>query len=145
MSDPAGTGPDAPAAIDVVRELSRRFQAGDVEGAFALYHPDVCIEQPASLPHGGQHRGRAGLESMGAAFARRWDRTIEDPRLLDAGSTVVQITTQTWVAKATGRSATVDVVELLSVTDGLITDIRVFQQDTHALLATLDALSRVED
>jgi ketosteroid isomerase-like protein len=82
---------------------------------------------------------------MGAAFARRWDRTIEDPRLLDAGSTVVQITTQTWVAKATGRSATVDVVELLSVTDGLITDIRVFQQDTHALLATLDALSRVED
>jgi hypothetical protein len=49
----------------------------------------------------------------------------------------VQITTQTWTAKKTGRSATVDVVELFSFTDGLISEIRVFQQDTHLVLATL--------
>lgn len=39
---------------------------------------------------------------------------------------------------ATGRSATVDVVELFSFRDGMVSQIRVFQQDTHLLLATLD-------
>jgi hypothetical protein len=39
--------------------------------------------------------------------------------------------------QGTGRSATVDVVELFAVTDGLITEIRVFQQDVHLLLGTL--------
>jgi hypothetical protein len=40
-------------------------------------------------------------------------------------------------AKATGRSAAVDVVELFSFLDGRVCEIRVFQQDTHLLLATL--------
>jgi uncharacterized protein len=50
----------------------------------------------------------------------------------------VQVTTQTWTAKATGRSATVDVVELFACAGGLITAIRVFPQDTARLLGTLD-------
>jgi uncharacterized protein len=55
---------------------------------------------------------------------------------------VVQVTTQTWTAKRTGRSATVDVVELFSFAGGLISEIRVFQQDTYLLLATLDPAER---
>ncbi|HEY1699147.1 MAG TPA: hypothetical protein VGG75_05445 [Trebonia sp.] len=53
---------------------------------------------------------------------------------------VTQVTTQTWSSVATGRSATVDVVELCSFREGLVAQIRVFQQDTHLLLGTLDAL-----
>ena len=121
---------------DVVRELSTRFLAGDRDGAMALLHPDLAIEQPRSLPHGGEHRGHDGMAAMGATFARHWDRTIEHPRITADGDTVTQLTTQTWTSRATGRAATVDVVELLTVTDGLITRIRVFPQDTAALLAT---------
>jgi ketosteroid isomerase-like protein len=121
----------------VVRELTRRFQAGDREGARALMHPDIRVEQPASLPHGGVHAGHAGLDQMGAAFAEHWDRTITDPRVLDADP-VVQVTSQTWTARATGRSATVDVLELITVAGGQVTEIRVFPQDTHLLLALLD-------
>jgi ketosteroid isomerase-like protein len=127
-------------AAAIVAELSRRFQSGDVEGAMALYHDDLRIEQPASLPHGGSHHGRAGLAAMGQTFAQHWDRTIVDPRILGCGDNAVQVTTQTWTAKATGRAATVDVVELFSFTDGLICEIRVFQQDTYLLLATLDTV-----
>jgi ketosteroid isomerase-like protein len=122
----------------VVGELARRFGAGDRDGALALLHTDLRIEQPASLPHGGAHRGHEGMAGMGATFARFWDRTITDPRIFGCGSCVVQVTTQTWTAKATGRAATVDVVELFTVDEGLITEIRVFQQDTHLLLGTLD-------
>jgi len=122
----------------IVEELGRRFRAGDRDGARALLHPDLRIEQPASLPHGGWHQGPDGMDAMGAAFARHWDRTIGAAEVTGCGDGALQITTQTWTAKATGRSATVDVVELFRFSDGRIVEIRVFQQDTHLLLATLD-------
>jgi ketosteroid isomerase-like protein len=122
----------------VVAELARRFGAGDRDGARALLHPDLRIEQPASLPHGGTHHGLAGMDAMGAVFAEHWDRTITDPRILGCGDTVVQVTTQTWTAKATGRSATVDVVELFALAGDRVSAIRVFQQDTALLLGTLE-------
>jgi ketosteroid isomerase-like protein len=124
--------------VALVEEMARRFTAGDRDGAFALLHPGFRIQQPASFPHGGWHDGVEGMVSMGTTFAQHWDRTISEPRILGCGDTVVQVTTQTWTAKTTGRSATVDVVELFAFADGQIREIRVFQQDTHLLLATLD-------
>jgi uncharacterized protein len=132
------SAPHLVAGVEVVRELARRFGEGDRDGAMELYHPDVRIELPYSLPHGGVYDGREGIAPMAAAFAEHWERTIVDPRLLGCGDEVVQITTQTWTAHSTGRSATVDVVELFTVTDGMVSHIRVFQQDTHRLLQTLD-------
>ena len=134
----SGPGGGASPGADVVAELARRFQAGDAAGAFGLFHPDIRIEQPASLPHGGWHQGHEGVAAMDAAFGRAWSRSITDARILGCGESVVQVTTQTWTARATGRSATVDVVELFAFRDGLVAEIRVFQQDTHLLLATLD-------
>lgn len=125
--------------LETVQELARRFAAGDREGAAALYHADFRIQQPASLPHGGWFDGMSGMGEMGGRFAEHWDRTIVDPRIFGTDNEVVQVTTQTWTAKKTGKSATVDVVELFGFTDGLISEIRVFQQDTYALMATLDA------
>ena len=132
--------PDAD-AVALVEELARRFRAGDRDGAFALLHPRFRIQQPASLPHGGWHHGPEGMAAMGQEFTRHWDRTIGEPRISGTGELVVQVTTQTWTAKATGRSATVDVVELFSFADDLILEIRVFQQDTHLLLETLATIS----
>jgi hypothetical protein len=43
-----------------VTELARRFAAGDSAGALALFHPDLRVQQPASLPHGGWHHGADG-------------------------------------------------------------------------------------
>ena len=131
----ASGGEPGPAAV--MAELARRFRAGDVDGANELYHPEMRIEQPSSLPHGGVHRGRDGAAEMARIAGERWDREIGDPQVFESGDTVVQVTTQTWTAKATGRSATVDVVELITVVDGLVTEIRVFQQDTFRLLETL--------
>ncbi|MDZ7675399.1 MAG: nuclear transport factor 2 family protein [Acidimicrobiales bacterium] len=130
--------PGPPTAADVVRELVHRFHAGDQQSARRLYAPGFQIQQPSSFPHGGWHEGLEGMGEMAATFAEHWDREIDDPRILDAGDTAVQITTQTWTSKVTGRAATVDVVELFTVVDGCITEIRVFQQDTHLLLETLE-------
>jgi uncharacterized protein len=131
------TDPSPTTAAQVVEKLAQLFNSGDREAALDLLHPDFRIQQPESLPHGGWHDGRDGMTRMGATFGRYWDRTISNSRILACGPSAVQLTTQTWTAKDTGRSATVDVVELFSVTDGLIAEIRVFQQDTHLLLETL--------
>lgn len=135
QNDPSHEPLTTPLAI--VQELARRFQAGELESAFALYHPQLRIEQPASLPHGGVFHGHAGVRAMGALFAELWERTITNPRRMACGQGVVQITTQTWKAKATGRSATLDVVELFAFSEGMVSEIRVFQQDTQRFLATL--------
>ena len=124
-------------AAAVVTEMARRFQAGDQAGVFQLMHPAIRVQQPESLPHGGWYEGAEGMARMGAEFGRHWTRTIGEPLIFGSGRRAVQITTQTWTAKATGRSATVDVVEVFTVADGLICEIRVFQQDTHLLLETL--------
>ncbi|MFI7189888.1 nuclear transport factor 2 family protein [Nocardia nova] len=124
--------------LEIVTELSRRFAAGDGAGALALFHPDIRIEQPASLPHGGSYHGHSGVAAMGESFGRYWERSIDNPRIFGSEESVVQLTTQTWTAKESGRHATVDVVELFSFADGMVREIRVFQQDTHALLETLD-------
>lgn len=71
----AGGGPGA----DVVAELARRFQAGDGAGAFGLFHPEIRIEQPASLPHGGWHQGHEGVAAMGAVFGRVWSGLFPAP------------------------------------------------------------------
>jgi len=124
-------------SVALVEQLARCFWVGDRDGARELLHPRIRIQQPASLPHGGWHEGLDGMDKMGAVFAQHWERKIADPRVLGCGERVVQVTTQTWTAKETGRSATVDVVELFSFADDRIAEIRVFQQDTHALLQTL--------
>ncbi len=131
-------GGQAVEPVDLVRDLAQRFAAGDREGALDLFHPDLRIQQPESLPHGGWHHGLEGMDAMGRRFAEYWDRGIRDPRIHGCGEVVVQVTTQTWTAKSTARSATVDVVELFSFADGRIVEIRVFQQDTALLLGTLD-------
>jgi ketosteroid isomerase-like protein len=124
-------------AAVVVAEMAARFQTGDLEGAYALFHEMIRIEQPDSLPHRGVHIGALGLAEMGTKFSAHWERTITDPHIFGGGEHAVQLTTQTWTSKATGRSATTDVAELMTVQDGLIVEIRVFPQDTAALLATL--------
>ncbi len=124
--------------VEVFAELQAAFAAGDAERIAAVLHPDFEIEQPASFPHGGRFVGIAGMGEMSAAFAEHWERTIENPVVRSAGDVVVQVTTQTWVSKQTGKSATVDVVELITVADDAIREIRVFQQDTHLLLLTLE-------
>jgi hypothetical protein len=78
------------------------------------------------------------MGQMADTFAEHWQRTISEPTVIDGGDRVVQVTTQTWTAVATGRSATVDVVELFDFADDQILEIRVFQQDSHLLLATLE-------
>ncbi len=75
---------------------------------------------------------------MGAAFGRVWSRITANPRILACGESVVQVTAQSWTARATGRPATVDVVKLPPSATGLVSEIRVFQQDAHLPLATLD-------
>jgi hypothetical protein len=135
MSDSQTTqSTDTPLAV--VQELGRRFGAGDPT-ASRLFSPRIRIEQPASLPHGGVHEGLDGMGAMGRRFAEHWTRTIAGARVFGDADHPVQLTTQTWTGVATGRSATVDVLELFTVADGLITGIRVFQQDTALLLALL--------
>lgn len=134
---PAKAETERPDPIDLVVELGRRFRSPDGPSVAELLHPTFHVEQPSSLPHGGVHHGPAGMAAMAEAFGRHWTRTIGPATVGQLGDQVVQVTHQRWTARATGRTAEVDVVELFTVRDGQVAAIRVFPQDTHALLDTL--------
>jgi ketosteroid isomerase-like protein len=125
--------------VALVEELNRRFVAGDSAGAFALFAEDIVIDQPTSLPHGGAHKGHEAVRAMGAEYSQHWTRVIENPRVTGTAKHVVEVTTQTWTSKATGRKATVEVTELFTFTPSgdQVATITVFPQDTHLLLSTL--------
>ncbi|WP_345727650.1 nuclear transport factor 2 family protein [Cryptosporangium minutisporangium] len=137
--------PESPYGLSFDRAATSSNESNGRTQATGPKIPEIRIQQPASLPHGGEHSGLDGVRRMGSLFAEHWDRTIDEPRIHGCGGTVVQVTTQTWTAKQSGRVATVDVVELFGFTDGLISEIRVFPQDTHALLSTLGSPNEVAE
>jgi len=92
MAAPAGAaGVSGEPGVAVVTELARRFAAGDGAGAAALFHPEIRIQQPETMPHGGWHRGPQGMAAMGAEFGRHWTRRIGEPRILGCGAAVVHL------------------------------------------------------
>src|SRR5437016_14491370 len=99
----------------LVRELTRRFSAG--EPIDPVLHPDFRLQQPASLPHGGWHDGITGMMEMATQFAEHWSRTIADIRVYGSDEVVTQLSAQTWTANTTGRTVTVDVLELFQIRD----------------------------
>ena len=122
--------------IETVRRLNERSLAGDVDGAYAEFHPTVQLVQPESLPHGGVHHGHDGVRRAGELAAAHWERRVEDITRIGCGDHVLLVERQTWTARDTGRSVTLPMIELFSFTDGKISRIEVYV-DTHVVLETL--------
>ncbi len=104
-----------------------------------LLTDDYEIIEPDSLPYGGTHRGAAGYVALMQRIGELFHLQFDLDRLQPVGDdTVLLRMVVTFTARATGRSASLPVVELLTVRTGRIARSEVFLKDTAALLATLD-------
>lgn len=101
--------------------------------------PDIVLTEPSSLPHGGVHRGLDAFLAVQAGMAEHWQQRIEDAAYWHcAPDRVFLRIVITWTARATGRTVTLPMIDLIRFGDGKITAIEAFVFDTAALLATLD-------
>jgi ketosteroid isomerase-like protein len=96
------------------------------------------IVEPESLPYGGSHYGLSGYRALMEQITTLFELAFEPPRLyaLDETTVVVRMNV-TFIARGTGRSLKLRVVEVLEVVRGRVRRSEVFLADTAALLATL--------
>lgn len=77
-------------ALAVVRKIYELVAQGDAAGITPFIAPEFVATQAASLPFGGDWRGREGFAKMGAAIYAAWpDFKVEPEQFLADGDTVL--------------------------------------------------------
>jgi uncharacterized protein len=126
--------------VALVEQLLERVGRQRWDELPPLLSADYEISEPDSLPYGGTHRGADGYIALMQRIGELFDLRFDLDRL-DAvdDETVVLRMHVTFTARATRRSVSLPVVELLTVRAGCIARSEVYLKDTAALLATLPA------
>jgi ketosteroid isomerase-like protein len=115
------------AIVDACHRAYTGFEKNDSSDLVALMSPDVVFHFPASLPYGGTFHGREGF----VAFYRDlFDHYYEYfnydlHTVLDAGSHVV-VPVRARAKAKNGRTMENEHLLLFAVTDGLITEARLY-------------------
>jgi ketosteroid isomerase-like protein len=102
--------------------------------------PDVIVEVPKSLPHGGTWRGHAGFVDLFAAVSKHWQEfvvgyndaqwhLIDDGRVLSEG--VLRA-----VLSATGKRVEMPVASLFTFTSRGVSHLVHYYKDTAAIVMT---------
>lgn len=149
---PASAGPhtDGRGALDALAVLKDFYAAeaayiaaggmgrASFDGLAACLDPEVVMYQAPGLPYGGTWRGPRGIEAFMAAMSETW-QSLEflEQRFVVDGDVVVVLNRGRLRARATGRVLDTSVMQMITVRDGLITEMHPFYWDT---LAVADAL-----
>ena len=97
----------------------------------SLCSDDLVITEPASLPFGGEYRGRDALLRLFIIVMDYWDNpkvTVNNVIGDDVDAAV--LLTFTMTSKHTGRTFTQSVAETAKSKDGLVTEMRIHYFDT---------------
>jgi hypothetical protein len=102
------------------------------EEILALLDKNVAFRPTSVLPHGGDWIGHQGFIEMGEAFNRAWELPtgVSFQYLDGGGDTVVIIASFDMINKHTGKSVHVDMVEIVTVKNGKITELVPYYYDT---------------
>lgn len=108
------------------------------DGLAGCLDPEVVMFQAPGLPYGGTWRGPRGIEEFMAAMSEAW-QSLEflEQRFVVDGDVVVVLNRGRLQARATGRILDTSVMQLITVKDGLITEIHPFYWDTIAVAEAL--------
>ena len=134
---------------EAVKALKRFYAAEEeyvVSGAkdFSVIaetlHEDVVMHQAASLPYGGQWKGRDGIAAWMTAMNSVWSKLEHrDVRIFDAGQDTVFTRARAIVTlRSNGQTAEFPILHQVTVRDGKVITAEPFYWDTAALLDVLE-------
>jgi ketosteroid isomerase-like protein len=106
----------------------------------SILDPDIVFYASPTIPHGGTYRGYDAFFKMGEQFRDLWDISAGvELEYIDGGGDLV-ITLAKWrgVSRLTGRTVPVDMVEVVTVRDGRIKELRAYYEDTVLLSEAAD-------
>jgi hypothetical protein len=129
-NDPAG----------VMDRFIAAFEAGDLQGACALLHPEAIVHEAAGLPYAGEYKGPDGFAALVGTMAGSYDFKLLDTEYLPVDNERIVVKMQTrFTSRLSGNSLEFPVVEIYTVRDGLIQDVDVYYKDPAGVTALHDA------
>jgi ketosteroid isomerase-like protein len=133
------------AAMEAMKRLAATWSTASMsdpavtERQLDVFDEDITVIEPASLPHGGTHRGLDEFRSLQDQMRRLWEQHIESAEYWQCADDRVALRIVIrWAARATGRSVVLPMIDMLRFRDGKVIEVEAFLQDTKALLDTLD-------
>jgi ketosteroid isomerase-like protein len=101
---------------------------------------DYEIIEPASLPHGGLHKGREEWATMNATMRSLWAQQVVPVHVWDVPSDdlIILYSEMEFTARATGKTVRFPAIELLYYRDEKIRKVEMFLQDAQVILDTLE-------
>jgi ketosteroid isomerase-like protein len=125
----------APANVATVRRFYDLALSGDLDSASGLLDERIVVHEPPGLPYGGEFHGVSGwreiTERENALMATELLTAIEFSDV--DGETVLMKVKVRFTSRKTGRSTDTDVVELLKVSGGRLTEFDVYYKDPGAV------------
>jgi uncharacterized protein len=109
--------------VDIVREVTERYNAGDV--AWELIDPDIewVVDPPAWVA--GTYRGHDGVRTLQSRLAEAFDRVeVEFDEYLNAGDMVVTLGRMKVRGALSGVPTGQPLAQLVSVRNGCVVSIR---------------------
>jgi uncharacterized protein len=106
--------------VEIVRQLSDAFDAGDWDAALSPYDDGAELDM-TRIPAGGVYRGPEGVRQFFGRWIASWDRfEVERLDLIDAGDAVVQISRITGIGKTSGAEVQMRSADVFFIEDGRI-------------------------
>jgi ketosteroid isomerase-like protein len=99
-----------------------------------FFAPDVELHQADALPYGGIWRGHNGMTQFFLAMGETWETfDMVQQDFLATGENAVVLTQVRARVRATGRELRFPILQMITVRDGQITEVRPFYWDTRAI------------
>ena len=104
----------------------------------ATLHPDCLLFEPASLPYGGEWRGRGGVERWMRMFKATWSSLeVRDAQIFGDGDTLFSRSHVYATARETNKQTEWALLQQVTFQQGGILNLRPFHWDTAAIILAL--------
>jgi uncharacterized protein (TIGR02246 family) len=121
---------------DVIRELARRWNAGDIEGVLEMYTEDAVMLSGEDWPEQTTWRGRDGIRSNIDEWRAVWESAeLEIARIETIGERVVAEGAWNTRGRSSGVSGSMPVTTLCTIRRGKIASVEWFSSYDSALAA----------
>ncbi len=125
-------------AAEVLESVYALMRKGDWDGVGALLSDDFVVKEPASLPYGGEWKGKDSLQRLFPAVMQCFENPVPVTKEIIGGkqwaSVIVDFTV---TSKKTGRRFTQTVSEVGRVEDGKLCELQIHYFDTAELAAEI--------
>lgn len=125
-------------AWQIVDQLYQDARVADWDVVASVMSDDLVINEPPSLPYGGEWRGRHALRDLFATVMGHWDEpAVVQDSLTSDGTTVVAMVRLTITSRRNGERVTHRIAEVTTVEGEKVTEMRIYYFDTARVLHEL--------